>query len=375
MITDQPYCSFAVVKVASRCNLNCTYCYMYNQADQTYSSQPKRITPEITRSLFLGVKDHCRRHTLKQFVIVIHGGEPLLLGRRRFRDFVEDGRKIVGSEIDLVFTVQTNGILIDDKWCDLFKELRILVGISVDGPESIHDKYRLDHQGHGSFQRTLSGLRKLQSCGINPTVLSVINPSISPREFIKSFIELDIHRVDLLLPDANHKYPNLQKPSFESTIFGDWLVDLFDNWISLNRPFSVRLFEYAFALLRNINVSIDAFGSSTNHVFVLETDGEIAALDVLRTCYDGASSTGCNIVTSTIDEALQSPIMKAYSMSGTDVPSTCRNCKFKKECAGGYLPHRYSGGEDFDNPSYYCYDLYRLFSRLDQVGVSALRSG
>lgn len=123
----------AIIKVAQTCNLNCHYCYVYNMGDDSWNTRPKLISPKTISALANRIKEHCDKHHIPKFHVELHGGEPLLIGIRRMRSLLENIISVVGRE-RIKFSIQTNGLLINEMWVDLFYEFQINVGISLDGP-------------------------------------------------------------------------------------------------------------------------------------------------------------------------------------------------------------------------------------------------
>jgi uncharacterized protein len=149
-IKTVPFTSF-VMKVASRCNLNCKYCYMYNLGDLSYLGQPKVMSDAVVTSSMEKIRQHCLRHDITDVRFVLHGGEPMLAGREFFRRFAREAQRVLRSEITPQFMMQTNGTLLDRDWLDLLCELQIAFGISLDGPPEVNDANRVDHGGGGSY--------------------------------------------------------------------------------------------------------------------------------------------------------------------------------------------------------------------------------
>lgn len=148
-----------VVKVASRCNLNCSYCYMYNLGDHTYRNQPKVMGLDVVDSLLHRIKDHCVQNNLERFEIILHGGEPLLAGKDFFQYFKCKTQEILGEVTTPVLGIQTNATLLDEEWCKLLYKLGYAIGVSLDGPKSVNDQFRVDHAGKGSYDNIVKGLR------------------------------------------------------------------------------------------------------------------------------------------------------------------------------------------------------------------------
>lgn len=363
-----------VVKVVSRCNLNCSYCYMYNLADRTYVSQPAVMREDVTAALSRRIVSHAARHGISNVHVILHGGEPLLLGKRRFRAWVEQVRGAVeGGGVASRFSVQTNGVLIDDEWIDLLADLSINVGLSIDGPKRFHDRHRVDHHGGGSFDDVVAAIRRLQAHPRGPrifaNVLAVINTDIPPREMFELWQFLDIPGMELNLPHANHE----NRPPTGAMSYGDWLIELFDLWFEQNRPDRyVRYFENILRLLFGHPVSTDNIGGKPTGAIIVETDGGIEPTDAFKCCEHGLTKLGFNVLRDEIDDALRSPIVRALQGGVTALCETCRACDLRDVCGGGYMPHRFSRERRFDNPSVYCEDLQRLIRHIRRRVIESL---
>ncbi|MFC0186440.1 radical SAM protein [Pseudarcicella hirudinis] len=228
---------YLVVKVASRCNLNCTYCYMYNLGDNSYLNQPKVMSAKVVDAIIDKALGHCKRMGIDFFVFSFHGGEPLLAGKPFFKSFVKKAEeKFLPEKIQPYFALQTNGVLLTDDWCQHFAELGIEITISLDGDKETNDKYRIDHKGRGSYDRVVKGLKIAKNSThkiLPPGVLSVINIYADPVSVYQHFKDLDIHWFDLNHPDANYdSLPPEYSPSPDSTPYADWLIKMFDVWFA-----------------------------------------------------------------------------------------------------------------------------------------------
>lgn len=359
-----------VVKVASRCNINCSYCYMYNLGDLSYKSQPKFIEEKTTKNFVKKILIHLKKTKLSTLGIIIHGGEPLLMKKSDFVSFIKHFDIIKENDIQVSFTVQTNGILLDDEWCNIFKEYRVNVGISLDGPKGENDTFRVDKKGNGTYDDVIKGLNTLKNNNFNTGILSVMNLNIDPDEYYDHFKSLELKSVDVLLLDANHD--SHESIVNNNTTPAQWYINIFDKWYNDEQKFKIRLFDMIIKEIMGEKNGIDSLGVSENNVLVLETNGGLEAVDVLKVCGDSFTKNGININTHEIDDASKSDLIDVYYNSGKYLPKKCLACPVQEICGGGYLPHRYSSENGFNNPTIYCDDLLRLITHIQNSVIDTL---
>lgn len=365
-----PKCRLLVVKATERCNLNCSYCYMFNGGDQSYRNRPPIMTMRVVKSMMARAASHCRRHKLPEFAFVLHGGEPLIAKPQFYRDFVSAAYEAFGSDVKPIFALQTNGTLLTADWCKVFQELEIRVSFSLDGPKAVNDRFRMDKRGMGSFERVMTGWKVAKSSGLDPGLLMVVNVESDPVKIYDLIRELDPSTVDFLLPDATYeKLPPGYPPGFDETPYADWLLKIFDIWYEESRwqkaP-KVRMFLQIMRSIMGKADGYDVLGKGDIEVLVIESDGEIQPLDGLRYCEDGIANTAFNVLHDELDSAYQVPLIRTYHKAHTWLCATCRSCEIADVCGGGFLPHRFKSDNGFNNPSLYCRDLFKLISSVKE---------
>jgi len=378
-------CTVLVIKIVSRCNLNCTYCYMYNMGDTTYKGQPKVMADEVVNAMLQRTKEHCVKNEIKNFQFIFHGGEPLLAGENFFRKFVEKANKLLLPETQPHFAMQTNGVLLTEDWCKLFAELNIIVGVSLDGTKEENDKFRIHHSGKGAYDEIVKGLNIANNSPHlknKPGVLSVININADPVKTYEHFKQLQVKGIDFLLPDSTYEHPPVKQTGCieEGSYYADWLIKIFDKWFyeKEEKP-QIRLFESIISMILGESVATDTYGVEKNETLVIETNGSIEAVDVLKICGDGFTKAGANVLTHGFEEAMQTELAKLYHLSHSILCKKCLSCPVNEICGGGFLPHRYSKKNGFNNPSVYCNDLLKLISHIqnavfEQMPASVLES-
>lgn len=359
-------------KVASRCNLNCEYCYVYNKADQTWKVQPAFLSDEVVEAATRRLRWHCEQSGQHALRIVFHGGEPLLVGVERFDRWC---RKIAGELSDIVdvrFAIQTNGTLVDDRWIEVFRRHQIVVGVSLDGPPDVNDRLRVDHHGRGTYDAVVRGIERLQAGGVPVSILSVIRLGADPLRVHRHLLSLGPAQIEYLFPDQTNDSIAAIRGIYGPTPCADFLIAVFDEWWT-HGVMEVRIGPFV-ALARAIlggPCEVDFIGNNPLGYLFIEPDGSIEGLDVLRVCKSGLAQTGLNVLTNNfVDVAEKSPFHRSAVFTGMPLPTGCRMCPEAETCAGGYLPHRYSSVSGFDNPSAWCADLLRLFGHLrERLGV------
>ena len=149
-----------LLKVASRCNIDCRYCYVYNMGDTGWSRMPKQMSPETSRATVRALAQLAREQG-RPFAVVLHGGEPLLLGAAKLKDVLSMLREALPAECAI--SLQTNGILISPEILDLCAGSHVTLSVSLDGPRHVHDRNRIGFAGEGTFDKVIEGIGRLRA--------------------------------------------------------------------------------------------------------------------------------------------------------------------------------------------------------------------
>jgi uncharacterized protein len=355
-----------VVKTNARCNMSCSYCYMFESVDQSVLTKSATMSPATMMQTITRIAEHSTLHALKKIRVVFHGGEPLLSGVDRLAAAAAELRRAVGDATEVDVTVQSNGLLLTPSRVGVLRDAGIRVGISLDGDRSATDRHRRTRGGESTYDAVVRSITLLAS---HPTVyaglLCVIDLDNDP---VRTYEALLAHRppiVDFLLPHGNWSNPPPGRRPDATSPFGDWLVAVFDRWYDAPRSETrVRLFEQIISLIAGRGSRCESIGLSPTAVVVVDVDGAVEQVDTLRTSYVGAVDTGLNVFDNTFDEALDHPDIVAQQSGAAALSQTCRACPIHRVCGGGYYPHRYREGNGFANPSVYCADLDRLIHHI-----------
>lgn len=350
-----------LIKIASRCNLACDYCYMYNHADQSWRNQPSIMSENTKEMLAWRVGEYVCQEEINAICVIFHGGEPLLAGASRIVETVKLIRDAVPRQTIIYFSIQTNGTLLDQESLNLFIEADILVSLSIDGGKKAHDLHRLDHNGRSSFEKTFEALELLENNrNIYGGLISVIDPTVAPNELFDFFAPRKPPRWDFLLPDANHLYlpPGRE---LEPDIYKNWLLCAFNIWFDKYSEIPVRIFDSILAAFAKLPTETDAIGFYVPNLLTIETDGTYHGLDVMKITTNGATSLNMNLSQHSIIEVANSPKFVAYNnlLTLDGLAEVCKLCPEVNICAGGAVPHRYSVSGML-NPTVYCDEMLAL---------------
>ncbi|MEO3774332.1 FxsB family cyclophane-forming radical SAM/SPASM peptide maturase [Micromonospora sp. B9E7] len=347
-----------MLKVHSRCDLSCDHCYVYEHADQTWRDRPVRMSPATARSAARRIAEHAREHGLPAVHVVLHGGEPLLLGAAGLREVLTELRAAISPWTRLDLRMQTNGVLLDEQLCRLLVEYGVRVGVSFDGDRVANDRHRVFAHGgssHGHVRRALALLRQPAFRSSYAGILCTVDIRNDPDRVYEALLAESPPRVDLLLPHATWDNPP-ERPGPGATPYADWLLRIHRRWVDDGCPGSIRMFE----ALRPGGAGTEAFGLAPADVLVVEADGSWEQVDSLKTAYHGAAGTGFDVIAHSVDEAARHPGVAIRQEGVQGLCTTCRACPVVDRCGGGLYAHRWRTGSGFDNPSVYCADLLRL---------------
>ncbi|MEV8531046.1 FxsB family cyclophane-forming radical SAM/SPASM peptide maturase [Streptomyces sp. NPDC051211] len=357
-----------VLKTRSRCNLACTYCYVYEMADQSWRTRPAVMAPATVRLAADRIAEHAAAHALTRVDLVLHGGEPLLAPTADLAAPVTAIRAELARRSPrtrVTATVQTNGTLLTRGRLDALAAAGIRVGVSLDGGLAAHNARRVDHSGRPGFAAAARGLRLLARRPESYAgVLCVVDPAQDPVETYESLLAFAPPAIGLLLPLANWSTPPPgSRPG--TTPYADWLTAVFERWWQGGvRRTRIRLFEEIIALLLGLPAANETLGLAPAATAVIETDGSIEQADSLKSAYEGAAGTGLTLARHGFDELLDHPGLAARQLGREALAADCRSCELVEICGGGHYPHRYRPGEGFRQPSVYCADLQLLIRHI-----------
>jgi uncharacterized protein len=340
---------------------------MYKGADQSWRERPRYMSVAVARAAVEAIAVHVRAYALTGITIIFHGGEPLLAGAERIDKYCTEARATIPAEI--AFGMQTNGTLLNEDMLEVLSRHNVNVGVSLDGNRLANDRHRLFRNGRSSHKQVLNGIELMRSrpewARLMGGALCVLNLNNEPGDVYNYLISLGLRKFDILLPDHHHDFPPPRPVGTIGQIaYGLWLSKLFDLWLSGDHDVQIRFFEELISLIVGGESLLEAIGAKPVDLVVIEADGEIESVDTLKIVGRPATNLGLNVASNSFDEALQHPAIYSRMLGHEALCKTCRACPELKNCGGGYLPHRYSRMNGFQNPSVYCSDLQFLIGHI-----------
>lgn len=373
------------------CNLNCAYCYYLSKQD-LIANHGGQMSESVLESF---IRQYIGSQNYKEVICSWQGGEPTLLGLDFFRKAIELQKKHTPSHMRCENDLQTNGILLDDEWCRFLKDNNFLVGLSIDGPRELHDRYRHDCKGDGSFDRVMNAARLLKRHGVNFATLSCVNRLTArhPLEIYSFLRDIVGSRRMQFIPIVEPKVfratapqhwkagdmpvmgASAARPGTSDSVVEDWCVDpddwgaflcaVFDEWDKTGRgDIYVQYFETAVETWMGLFSSLCALAPMCGKCAVLERDGSLYACDH----YVYPEFRLGNIMDRPLAELAFLPRQQQFGTDKeTTLPRRCRECEYKFACFGECRKNRFlrtPQGEPGLN--YLCAGWKRFFRHIDK---------
>lgn len=360
-----------VLKLTETCNLDCTYCYMFNSEDKTYTRVPKFMSLETGLKVLRRIEEYLQTHPKAKMRLVLHGGEPTLWPESYMTPFLEAVGQLRRRTKRLGLGLQTNLYEYDAALLRRVAAAGGSIGVSLDGPQPFNDLRRMTHGGGGSYARVAENLKRLEADGLLPYfggVLSVAAPDIAPDLYFEWIKTLPKKELSVLWPiHYNYDAP----PELD---YGAWYAELFRLWTEADDPeIGIRFFRDAIKRMLGSDYHGDSIGGERLSSIVVNTDGQYERHDYLRYFADGAVRTAYNVAEHSIDLATEDAVIRSCADLRTQLPSECETCVHRGVCGGGFVANRLGGNAvDFARKSVMCEDHMRFFDAVrEYVGADA----
>jgi uncharacterized protein len=340
-------------------------------------SRPNDMGLDIVRLFAECVGDYARTKQLDSINIIFHGGEPLLLGVRYLEQAVQLISSNLPSYCHPIFSLQSNGSLLNRDFVEVLCQYNISISISLDGGRIPQDRHRIFANGLSSFDTVHRNIKTFlhspEARQLFGGILAVVDLRNEPLEVFDFLSSLTTSGLDFLLPDGTHENPppGITDKDFKyNSKYASWLIPIFDRWFANGkRKPSIRFFENILALLFGVVKSnVEGIGDQCLSLLTVETDGEIRDSDVLSVSYEHAARFGEGVYLGKgcFERLLNSEGFRRqeYLYLPEALSRECQVCDWRSICGGGLVPHRYSNKQKYDNPSIYCGNLKFFFSHI-----------
>jgi len=362
------------------CNLDCEYCFYLEKqalfdAGENYRMSDKVLSAFITK--------YITSHPTPAAEFVWQGAEPTLSGYDIFKRVIDLQKQFSGAKT-ITNALQTNGTLLDDEWCRFLKRHNFMVGISLDGPKEIHDRYRRDRKGRGTFEQVMRGLRLLQKHKIEYNVLACVarETAARPLEVYRFFKEAGVEFIQFTpiverMPDEQCAKQGLRlaapaaldRHEEEAEItdwtvqpeeYGDFLIAVFEEWVrnDVGKVF-VMNFEWALNAWIENPSPVCVHAKQCGRSLVIEHNGDVYACDH---CVYPPYRLG-NVLTDALPAMVEKSLKSGFGIAKeTALPRWCRECDVLAACQGGCPKHRFTGTY-YDEPGlhYLCAGYKKFF--------------
>ncbi|HRO59054.1 MAG TPA: GRRM system radical SAM/SPASM domain protein [Burkholderiaceae bacterium] len=346
----RPTNELLVLQPTAFCNLACDYCYLPNR------DSPEVMIPETaSRTVERLIESNLLGSVLN---VCWHAGEPLVAGRRFFREAIRQIDEVSPPTTVVRHAIQTNATLIDDSWCDLFLELEFSVGVSIDGPEAIHDRHRKTRSGKGSLPMVLRGVSQLRRRGVPFHVIAVLNAESlpDPGAYLDFFEGLGIEELCLNIDEAEGDYA---RSSFQSRdgLFREFYERLIDEAEARQLSFGIREFSRSVAAVLGDPARIEVNGE------FFPSNAQTVPMQIISVARDGKFSTFSpelqgalsldgfcfgNVWTDSFEQAIGRPEFQKTMQRILAGVRVCKSsCPYFSWCGGGAPANKYFENGDF----------------------------
>ena len=338
------------------CNLDCSYCFYVQHGTAVHETH--RMSDEVLEEMIRQALNGREQH----MSFVWQGGEPTLMGLPFFQRVVALQQKH-GNGKSVSNALQTNGLLLNEEWAEFLREYRFLVGLSIDGPEHIHDHYRKARGGQGSWHQVMDAARLLRAHGVEVNVLSVVTDLAAqfPEEIYAFHCSAGFEHMQYIpCIESDPGDPGRAAPySVTAPAYGEFLVRLFDRWrADFDGPYartSIRWFDSVFHAYVGLDAPECTLMQTCGVYLVVEHNGDVFACDFF---VEPEWRLG-NLMTAPLRDMLHGPAQDHFGRWKAELPTGCRECPWLTMCRGGCTKDRIRDPRD-SGVSHFC-EAYKMF--------------
>ena len=365
-----------------QCNLDCDYCF-YLEKEAFFNKRAENKGKEkITHMSDEVLRNYTKQYIASQDTPVVdftwQGGEPTTAGLDFFRRAIAYQKKFAGDK-QITNSLQTNGVLLNDEWCAFLKEHNFLVGLSIDGPEELHDHYRVSQGGKPTFKRVAKAIECMKKHGVEFNTLTVVNNvnvehPLKVYNFLKEIgstftqfipvieqMEVGVENPMLIFPKSKSE-KKLMPFSVDPEKFGDFMITIFNEWVRKDvGKIYVQMFDNALATWVGQPANLCIFREECGSALVVERNGDIYSCDH----YVYPEYKLGNISDKNVHKVATQKAQDKFGKDKSNVGEICEKCEYRFACNGGCPKHRIHPNADGTSQNHLCPGYKKIFSHMD----------
>lgn len=367
---------YVMVKpVGAACNLACDYCYYLEKANLNKGAASHVMSEKLLERF---VKEYIQSQTMSEVMFTWHGGEPLLRPLSFYQKAMALQKKYAQGRV-INNCLQTNGTLLNEEWCRFFKDNNWLIGVSIDGPQRLHDAYRKNRRGQPSFVEVMRGIELLNQYGVDWNAMAVVNRFNAdyPLEFYHFFRSIHCRFIQFTpvveriydYEDGRHFASPMQEEgeladySVTPEQWGNFLCTIFDEWAKYDiGEYFIQIIESTFANWMGVPSGVCSLAKTCGHAGVMELNGDVYSCDH----YVFPEYKLGNIHQNSLAEMMYGDKQRKFGLMKRDsLPSQCKACEFLFACHGECPKNRFAKTADGEKGlNYLCKGYYQFFKHV-----------
>jgi uncharacterized protein len=353
-----PITSLLIKPASAVCNLDCSYCFYLDRDADPYKALPARRMSQETLERLV---DGYLFYSYPQSVFAFQGGEPTLAGLPFFEKLVDLQQRTGRNGQSVSNAMQTNAMLLDANWCNLFRNYKWLLGVSLDGPEDVHDLYRYNKDGHGTWKRVMESVALLKKHGVEFNILCVLSQANvgKAKELYRFYRGLGIDNLQYI-PLAEFDSEGNPLPfTITAEQYGRFLCDTFDVWWPERRRMRIRFFDNVAEALAGQKPGSCTMHETCDSYVVVEYNGDVYPCDFF---VEGAWKLG-NVGLDSWPEIARRTRRYSFAGKKTLAHADCQVCEYQSICHGGCPKFRHGPHRRFDDLDYFCQAYKMIYAR------------
>jgi serine-type anaerobic sulfatase-maturating enzyme len=373
-----PRITSLLIKPASAvCNLDCEYCFYLDREADPYTALPgRRMTLDTLERLV----DTYLFYSYPNSVLAFQGGEPTLAGLPFFEKLVEFEKRFGRNNQSVSNALQTNAVLLDKNWCDLFHETNWLLGVSLDGPEEINDLYRFNKDRRGTWKRVMQSVELLKVNKVEFNILCVLSTANveKPKELYRFYRSLGIDNIQFIPLAEFDGLGNRLPFTITAEQYGRFMVEMFELWWPERRKVRIRCFDNIAEAVAGHKPGTCTMHETCDSYVVVEFNGDVYPCDFF---VEGSWKLG-NVNDDSWGEIARRSKRYSFASKKTIAHPECQVCEWQSLCHGGCPKFRHGPRRQFEDLDYFCSAYKMMFAKtveplrkdLVRLGVMAPRA-